>query len=228
MFKDVLTNPSEHKPDDFIYLVHGLLPYDGNEITPEDVGREISIIKTPNEFYRASMIGRMNEASAKQRLGWCGGELYRMFTFGDVGLILNPASDENIKIAWYCGLGSPNEPEKLRSFVERYKYRIVEPLCIFTKSTGLPDDILGDNEIIIEGDPATEIQGVFYRNSDQAYNDARMVQDVASEILQSNLPIIQLPNIRISTLPSAVFMIFMAQRARNLQDFINSVAIETL
>ena len=129
MFKKVLTNPSEHNPNDFIYLVHGLIDYGNNGITPEDVTGKIGKIGSANEFYRASMLGQMDEDSAKQRVGWHG-ELYRMFTFGNVGLILNPANDEDIKIAWYCGLGSPNEPEELKKFVEPLEYLLLLYLSI--------------------------------------------------------------------------------------------------
>ena len=215
MFKKVLTNPSEHNPNDFIYLVHGLIDYGNNGITPEDVKGKIGKIGSANEFYRASMLGQMDEDSAKQRVGWQGGELYRMFTFGNVGLILNPASDEDIKIAWYCGIGSPNEPEELKKFVEQHKGRVRSPLYIFTKSMNA-DDVLGDNEFVIEGNPATQIQGVFYRDNHNASEKAKMVQDVASEVIKSDVPIIQLPDSRSSELSPIEQMALMHQR-RQLQ-----------
>ena len=216
MFKKVLTNPREHNPNDFIYLVHGLMDWEGNGITPDDVRYKIGRIKTSGEFYRASLVGHMDESSAKQRLGWHGGELYRIFTFGDVGLIINPSSDEDIKIAWYCGLGSPWDPKELKRFVEQHKGKVRSPLYIFTKSMDI-DDVFGDNELILEGNPKTQIEGVFYR--DQAYEKAKMVQDVASEIVQSNLPIIQLPNSRISELSPIEEMAIMLQRRQLLGEF---------
>lgn len=215
MFKKSLTEPKEHNPNDFIYLVHGLIDYGGNGITPEDIEEKIGKIRNVGEFYRASMIGQMDGESAKQRVGWHGGDLYRMFTFGNVGLITNPASDEDIKIAWYCGLGSPNEPEELKNFVEQHKGKVRNPLYIFTKSMNA-DDVLGDNEFVIEGNPATQIQGVFYRDNHQASEKAKMVQDVASEIIQSDVPIIQLPDSRTSELSPIEQMALMHQR-RQLQ-----------
>ena len=215
MFKKVLTNPSEHNPYDFIYLVHGLIDYSGNGITAKDVRGKINKIKSVNEFYRASMIGQMDEDSAKQRVGWHGCELYRMFTFGNVGLIINPASDEDIKIAWYCEMGGPNEPEELKKFVEQHKGKVRSPLYIFTKSMNA-DDVFGDNEFVIEGNPTTQIQGVFYRDNHQASEKAKMVQDIASEVINSNVQIIQLPDSRLSALSPIEQMALMHQR-RQLQ-----------
>lgn len=218
MFKKVLTNPNEHNSNDFIYLVHGLIDYSENGITPEDVAYKIGKIRNSDEFYRASMIGRMDKESAKQRVGWHGGELYRMFTFGNVGLIVNPASDEDIKIAWYCGLGSPNEPEELKKFVEQHKGKVRSPLYIFTKSMNA-DDVFGDNEFVIEGNPATQIQGVFYRDNHQASEKAKMVQDVTCKIIQSDIPIIRLPNSKISDLSPIEQMALMNQRRRLQGEF---------
>ncbi|MEK6862361.1 MAG: hypothetical protein AABY07_10450, partial [Nanoarchaeota archaeon] len=112
MFKKSLTEPNEHNPNDFIYLVHGLLDWNGNGISPQEMKDKVNRVRDPNQFYRASMIAHLDGEAAKQRIGWHGGEVYQMGTFGDVGVIVDPAYDDLVQIAWNCDLGSPWDPKK--------------------------------------------------------------------------------------------------------------------
>ena len=221
MFKKVLTDPKEHNPNDFVYLVHGILDYNGNGIAPEDIKYKVKKVRTLGEFYRTSLVGHMDKDSAIKRVGWHGGELYSMFTFGDVGLIINPASDDNILVAWYCGIGSLNEPEKLREFVVQHEGKVRSPLCLFTKSLKVDDDVRRDNELILEGHPKTEIRGVFYRDKKDASAKARMVSDIAADMMQKEVPIIELPKSRVKKMSELEQMTIMHQRNQLRGEFYN-------
>ena len=196
MFKKSLTEPKEHNPNDFIYLVHGLLDWNRNGISPQEMKDKVNKVRDPNQFYRASMIAHLDGESAKQRIGWHGGEVYQMGTFGKVGVIVDPAYDDLVQIAWNCDLGSPLNPKELERFVQEHKGKIRHPLTLLTQIKGL--DNIKYNELILKGDENTDIKGVFFRPQDSKTEyKGKQLGEIVSELIQDEVPVIELPAIPI-------------------------------
>lgn len=190
MFKKMLTNPKEHNPNDFIYLVHALLDWNGNGITPQEMKDKVNRVRNPNNYYRASMISHLKKEASKQRIGY-NGEVYQMGTFRNVGMILDPAHDGLIQIAWNCDLGSPWDPKELEKFVEQHKGKIRYPFRLLTQTAG--DDSIKYNELVLKGDKGTDVKGVFYKDMDsKTEHKGKILGEIVSEIMQSEVPIIGL------------------------------------
>lgn len=195
MFKKILTNPKEHNPDDFVYLVHGLMDWDFSGLTSQEMEDHVSKIRNPNQFYSASMIARLNGESAKRRIGWHDGSISQTSTFGLVGLILGPADDTIIQIAWNCDIGSPHDPSELGRFVQKHKGKIRYPLTLLTQTKGSPY-----NELILRGDERTDIKGVFYTPiNPKEERNGKILAEIVSEVMQSEVPVIQLPTPQIKS-----------------------------
>jgi len=56
MFKELLTEPKEHNPTYFIYLVHSFLSWKDYGISNEEMKEKVSKLRNPNQFYRANII----------------------------------------------------------------------------------------------------------------------------------------------------------------------------
>src|SRR3989338_3844991 len=196
MFKKILTNPREHNPNDFIYLVHSLLDWNGNKISPQEIKDKVNRVKDPNQFYSSSMIAHLDSESAKQRIGWYGGEVYQIGTFGNVGVIVDPAHDSLVQIAWNCDIGSPWNPEELEKYVQQYRGRIKCLLILLTQTKG--GDLIKYNELIVRGDKETEVKGVFYKSFDSKTEyKGKQLGEIVSELMQSEVPVIELPAVPI-------------------------------
>lgn len=196
MFKEILTNPKEHNPNDFIYLVHGLLDWNGNGISHQEMKDKVNRVRNPDQFYRASMIAHLGGESAKQRFGWHGGELYQMGTFGNMGVIVDPASDDLVQIAWNCDLGSPWDSKELEKYVQEHKGKIRYPLTLLTQTKG-PEDIKY-NELILKGDENTIVKGVYFRSQDsETEYKGKQLGEIVSELMQKEVPIVALPAVPI-------------------------------
>lgn len=190
MIREVLTHPKEHDKDNFIYLVHGILDWNGNGISSHELREKLKRINDPNQFYRASLIAHLNEGSARKRFGYHG-EITQSGTFGDIGVILNPVNEESLYIAWNCDLGSPWDPVQLKEYAQKHRGKRKYPLALLTQTVG-PSDIKY-NELILQGDEDTLVQGVFFREDDVKTKDkARMLTNIACEISQKDLPAIEL------------------------------------
>lgn len=193
-FKDVLTDPRDYDPNNFIYLVHGIMmPYYYTDASQEMRGKMIDTvnrIKDPKQYYRASLIGHLSAEFAKQKIGWYGREVHQLVTFGNIGLILRPASDGLVEIAWNCDLGSPNDQKELAEFVQKYKERIKNPLILLTQS-------ILHNELILRGDKNTKIVGVFFIDDSKTTEyDDKVLRELVKEIKQkeqTEVPVIKLP-----------------------------------
>jgi len=195
MFKKILTDPREHNPNDFIYLVHSFLDWNGNGISPQEMKDRVNRVKDPNQFYRASMIAHLEGESAKQKIGWHGG-VYQMGTFGNIGIILDPAYDGLVQIAWNCDLGSPWDPKELEKFVQEHKGKIRCPLTLLTQTKGLND--IKYNELILQGNKDTAVKGVFFRPQDSKTEyKGKQLREIVSELMQSEVPVIELPAVLI-------------------------------
>ncbi|MEM3074552.1 MAG: hypothetical protein QW727_01250 [Candidatus Pacearchaeota archaeon] len=187
MFKELLTEPKNHNPTNFIYLVHSIIFH-------EEMNDKINRVRDPNQFYRASMIAHLDSESAKQRIDWDwhGGEVYQMGAFGSIGIIVDPAYNDLVQIAWNCDLGSPCDPKELEEFVQKHRGKIKSPLYLLTQTKGLKD--IKYNELILRGYRDTAIKGVFFRsqNSEIEYK-GRQLGKIVSELMQSEVPIVELP-----------------------------------
>ena len=140
------------------------------------------------------MIANLNEESAKEKIGWCGGRIEQMATFGHTGLIIEPSHSDLVKIAWNCDLGSPAEQDDLRQYIQTHRGKIRYPLLLLTKTIG-PEG-LNYNELILQGDEKTLIRGVFsrFRDSKTSY-EASQLREVVGEVTGNNVPLIELPEI---------------------------------
>jgi hypothetical protein len=192
MFKQVLTEPKEHNPKDFIYLVHGLLNWNGDGISLQEMKSKVNRVRDPNRFYRASIIASLNGEAARQRIGWCGGDVHQLGTFGNVGVMVDPAHDGLVQIAWNCDLGSPLDSKELEKFIKEHRGKIKYPLTLLTKTQG-PDDIKY-NELILKGDKNTSVKGVFFKPQDSKTEyRGRQLGEVVSELMKNQVPVIELP-----------------------------------
>jgi len=132
------------------------LDWNGNGISPQEMKDKVNRVRDPNQFYRTSMIAHLDGESAKQKIGWHGGEVYQMETFGNIGIILDPAYNGLVQISWNCDLGSLQDPKELEKYVQKHKGKITHPLILLTQTQG-PDDIKY-NELILKGDEGQILQ----------------------------------------------------------------------
>lgn len=191
MFKEILTNPEEHNPNNFIYLVHGFLDWDSTGITPKEMMEKTKRILDPEQFYRASLVGKLEKDAAIQKFSYHR-EIAQLGTFGEIGLILNPSSNSLVQIAWNCDLGSPWDPEEFKKFVTKHNGKIRGPVILLTQTKGQED--LKCNELIIQGDKNTIIEGVFYNKDWGEKQKAQTLAEIISEITEKRVPIIELPS----------------------------------
>lgn len=191
MFKEILTNPIEHDPNNFIYIVSGLLDFNVNIVWPDRIWHKINRIRDPNQFYKASIIGCLSDDYAKQTMEYYEGEINQTGIFRDIGVIVNPVSDELIYIAWNCDISSPCDMEELKTFITKHKGKIKDPLMLLTQTRG----IIRYNELIIRGDKETSIQGVFYKDREDSRNKhtGKLLCEIVSGIIQRDIPLIKLP-----------------------------------
>lgn len=179
MYREILTNPKRHNPDNFIYLVHGMMGEDEN-YSFQIVKETINKIKDPAQFYRASLICNLKPENTKEKIVQLG-------IFGLVGFIINPMVEELIQIAWNCDLGGPEDQESLRYYVEIHKGKIRQPSTLLTETRE-------HNELIVKGDKKTSIRGVFYKDvSKEAEKIGESLERKARKILRHKIPIVKIP-----------------------------------
>lgn len=189
MFKRLLTDPKEHDINDFVYLVHGIENL--TDISHTNIKSEIEKIINPNFFYRSSLIAELSENSSFEKIGYCGGRISQYGTLGDIGFIVNPASDSLIKIAWNCSLGSPKDSKDLEDFVNEYSGRIRYPLILLTQTIGYENSSY--NEIIVKGDNSSKISGIFYKPKNlEIERSLEILKNIVYDILKCEIPIIEL------------------------------------
>jgi hypothetical protein len=189
-FKEFLTDPREHNPGNFVYLVHGILDY-GNGTSLFEMERRTEGVKDPDQFYRASMVACLDKKTAIEKLSYHD-DVHQVATFGDVGIIIDPTDNDLVQIAWNCDIGSPADPEELRKFVEEHKGKVKYPCALLTQT--LRNPLYNYNELILKGDKGTKIKGVFYRegNIESERKAGRLVGFVES-LYEIEIPVIGLP-----------------------------------
>jgi len=196
MFKEILTSPELHDPNNFIYIVYGLInytgqDYDGSQDTdPKFIADKVIKITDKDYFYCASLVSHL-EIQAAKKIGYSG-RVNQLDTYGNVGFIINPGSEDLIYIASNCDIGSGCTPGRLDRFANTHKGKIKTPHELLTNSFGI-------NELIIRGSIDTAIQAVFYNFSpENKFGDpedkGKRIAEIVSEILQKNTPLIKLPD----------------------------------
>jgi len=175
-----LTNPEEHRPDNFVYLAHGLMDWNGNGLTTKEIKERVERIRDSNQFYRVSMIGCLSKEAARKKFNYYK-EISQIGTFGVVGLILAPACDDAVYVAWNCDLGSPHNQEDLVRFAQQHRRKTQFPLKLLTETKG-PEG-MKYNELILRGDKETKIQGIFQRRVDkETEQKTRILVDICNKI----------------------------------------------
>lgn len=149
-YVETLTNPKEHNEDNYVYIVHST--------DLDNVEGAIKKIKNPENHFSASLIGKLPKEEAKEKLSYHGG-VEQTETFYPVGLIVSPAEPDDIKVAWNCDLGVPTDQEELKEWVKEHEGKRKPPVSLLTQSVGS----IPYNEMVIQGDEKTEIQGIFYK-----------------------------------------------------------------
>lgn len=154
-YKNVITDPRQHHSTNFVYIVRGI----AIRSKPFDVNKAKETIRTildPTNFFSASLVGILSAEAAKSRLGWRNGEIRQTHIYGEsFGLIINPAYEENIHIAWHGDIDSPRNPETLRTFAAKHKGKVEDPLVLLTRA-------IVRTELVIRGNNSIgSIQGIF-------------------------------------------------------------------
>jgi hypothetical protein len=189
-YSELLTDPRTHDPEDFAYITHGIVNWDGDDLdlTREFFGERIGRIRDPTQFYNASLIGVMSTENAMERLGY-DKELRRPNPAGMGGLILKPPED-SIYVAWNFDLGTPTESDKLIKWTSRHRGKVKPPIKL------LSDKHLDFyNHIVIRGDEKASIEGVFYSHgSDKAKEFGTLLKDSMDDMLGEDLPLIGVPH----------------------------------
>jgi len=186
-FKELLTNPLEHNPTGFVYLVHGFINHGAEGISREEMKRKCMRVIDSNMFYSASLISCLESELAMKKLGY-NKEIFLVGTFGNFGLILNPPIDKVIYIAWNSDIGSPREQGELRNFALEHNGKIKTPLELL-----ITDGIYSYNELVIKGHEETSIDGVFYHDNPRGEEFGKRLCEVVSKIMQKDVPLVKLP-----------------------------------
>lgn len=206
MFKELLTDTSAHNPENFIYVVRGmpqLRPY-GRGYFPSRVAKSsqslitdtIARLRSPTKFFSASLVGKLDAQSAKEKLGY-DGIVFQTDTCGLAGLIVEPHTDDDIWIAWNCDIGSARPSEDyFRKFASEHQGKVRSPLTLLTRADGIL--AIYWNELVLQGNPQIRIAGVFYPATDLqsswGKNYGKLLAQVVSELEGKEIPLIELPS----------------------------------
>jgi hypothetical protein len=192
-----LTDPRNHDPENFVYLVHGrwLDPCRDYE---DSVRYIASRIKDPNLHFRTSLIGKLNKDVAKGVFNDDAiGDVEQLGISGTLGLIIEPSISDIIRIAWNCDLQSPLDPETFRSFAERYDGKLRNAQTLLERTVG--SSHYPYNELVLRGNKDTSVSGVCYTlvNSDRlnaiTLEYAEIFQEMFRKLFGREIPLIELP-----------------------------------
>jgi hypothetical protein len=200
MYKEILTNPQNHNPDNFIYVTHGIS--DRFTMHSEE-GISVSLIKQKVErirgrkfFYCGALVGRLDQETAKNIFSQYKINLpiSQLDTYGEVGLILDIANDSVIYAASASDFHSPKKQEELKEFAIKHKGQIEKPLSLLLMGEGTEFGISDHNEMILIGHPETNISGIFYQDSSsKTENEGKLLMEIVSELENKEIVIIALP-----------------------------------
>jgi hypothetical protein len=189
MLKEILTNPKEHQIDRYTYLVYAIHQSNPALNSLEGIKATLDKIQDPKRFFSASLVGRLEPSVAQERFG-----LYELInqtgTFGDIGLIIDPASDKKLRIAWNCDLASGQTEGELSEFVSEHDCKIRDPHYLLTNTVGAGG--LKYNELIFNGHPDSRTTGVFYKGGAITQYKAIALAAVIGHLRKTKVPIVSL------------------------------------
>ena len=189
MFKDTVTNPLEHQTNRYIYIVYAFHQSNPAPNTLEGIKATVDRIQDPNKFFRASLVGRLEPHAAHERFGLYG-TINQTGTFGDIGLIVNLAKEEQVRIAWNCDLASGLTEDELIGFVSKHDSRVRDPHYLLTQTAGNGD--LNYNEIILNGHQETQLDGVFYKGGNLPQLRANILAAMLGQLYGHKVPVVAL------------------------------------
>ncbi len=196
MYKEILTDPQKHNPNNFIYIVHAINDGSmGKGVNELDIRKRKEKIRTEGAFYCGSLVGKLDLEAARIMFDRYKGNLpiSQTDTNGQIGLILDLPDDSVIRIASTSDLNSPGEQGELREFVIRYKIGTDQPLKLLLMSEGAEGGYREYNEMILRGHPLTGISGVFYQDTDsETEARGKLFWEVVSQIERKEIPVISL------------------------------------
>ncbi len=169
MYEGAVTDPADHDPEQFRYVVHGT--------DADSVDASLDRLYDPDEHLCASYIGR-------------DGDTGHTTTFDQTGIIVAPAADQ-VAMAWHCDLGSPVDRDRLARYVDSYRGLQADPDTLLERTP-----TRSHNELILDGDPAADVAGVYYTETD-GYTGAeqaaeRMAETVADRV-GHEVPVVPVP-----------------------------------
>ena len=187
-YNEALTDPRTHDPENFVYMTHGIVNWEGDDIdlTDEYFDDRICRIRDSSRFYDTSIIGVMSSEDAMKSLGY-GKDIRNLNPAGSGGLILKPPED-SIYVAWNFDLGSPIDPESLKIWANRHRGKIKPPIRLL-----LDNHLDFYNHLVIRGDERTVIDGVFYLDRDsRAKEFGTMLKDSVVDVLGEDIPLVRI------------------------------------
>jgi hypothetical protein len=194
MFKEILTNPAGHNPNNFVYIVHSLNDtYDDMPIDKLPIPKKVRLMKKPGSLYSASLVGKLDLKTARRMFDKYTGNhpISLTDTNGLIGLILDIPCDNVICIASIEDLPSPDGQRALRKFVREYEGRINNPLRLLLMSFGAEFSSRSYNEMILRGHPLTGISGVFYQEPNyRSEAEIKQFAERANRLEGKELPLI--------------------------------------
>ena len=195
MYTQILTDPNKNNSNRFVYLVNafgvGLL--DQQKPLSTLVEERLHKISTPNQYYSCSLIARLDSKVAKKILGY-NGNIERVFTLGNIGLILRPATDEIIKATSPNDMGTPFSQQQLRDYIVNLGEDHHTPLEMLT-------EVGAHNHLVLEGNNKTEIQAVFFKyyvpkTKSYMRKQAEELTHLLAENTGKDIPIVRIDEIR--------------------------------
>jgi hypothetical protein len=153
-YKNVITDSKAHNKDNFIYIVHAISSGD-SALNLTHARKTVDMIFDPCRFFPTSLVGILDSEAAKAKFGWTNGDIKQTSIYNvSFGLIISPATEDDIHIAWHGDIDSPRNHEALAAFAIMHKGKIREPLELLTRT-------IVRNEVILRGSPQHKIQGLF-------------------------------------------------------------------
>ena len=193
-YKKNLSDIGIHNPENFVYIAYAFMDLMYDPLTPEGIESKVRSITDSDNFFRASLVGRVTGEDEKQKIvNKYGPKIANTSTLGYYGFIVTPSDDESIYIAWNCDLGSPNDVDELRSFAFANKGKRRSVFHLLTDN--VRDPHIDYNELILRGNPTTKISAVFYQEDggSNVFDKATILIALAQNLLGYELPLIKLP-----------------------------------
>ena len=194
MYKEILTAPQNHNPNNFIYIVHAIHGgYSNTNASRLPIRNRMNNVRTEGRFYSGSLIGKLDPETARKIFNKyrSNSPISQTSTNGTLGFILGIPDDSVIRIAATHDLNSPKKQKELRGYVDQHKDMKKPPLILLVMNG---DDSLLYNEMVLAGHPQTTISGVFYQDQDsRTETRGKLLGERVSQLEGKKIPIIALP-----------------------------------